>query len=84
MVKIGLIKSFNKKVSKQLNVFHDIHGTTEFLGGIIALTVFTLSLMNLFRFPRQYELKQVHSLCVDLRPGDRLQLAKGPPHLFLC
>ena len=24
--------------------------------------------------------KQVHSLCVDLRPGDRLRLAKGPPH----
>ena len=22
--------------------------------------------------------KQVHSLCVDSRPGDRLQLAKGP------
>ena len=27
--------------------------------------------------------KQVHSLCVDSRPGDRLRLAKGdPPSLF--
>ena len=24
--------------------------------------------------------KQVHSLCVDSRPGDRLRLAKGHPH----
>ena len=31
--------------------------------------------------------EQVHSLCVDSRPGDRLRLAKGPhsPHpLFFC
>ena len=27
--------------------------------------------------------KQVHSLCVDSRPGDRLQLAKGPPSFFI-
>ena len=33
----------------------------------------------------QNEAEQVHSLCVDLRPGDRLRLAKGPPHpLFFC
>ena len=27
----------------------------------------------------KYTMKQVHSLCVDSRPGDRLRLAKGPP-----
>ena len=29
-------------------------------------------------------MEQVHSLCVDSRPGDRLRLAKGdpPPSLF--
>ena len=26
----------------------------------------------------QSGIKQVHSLCVDSRPGDRLRLAKGP------
>ena len=25
--------------------------------------------------------KQVHSLCVDSRPGNRLRLAKGPPSI---
>ena len=27
--------------------------------------------------------KQVHSLCVDSRPGDRLRLAKGPSSLII-
>ena len=26
--------------------------------------------------------KQVHSLCVESRPGDRLRLAKGPPSII--
>ena len=35
-----------------------------------------------------FETKQVHSLCVDSRPSDRLRLAKGPPphplFFFFC
>ena len=30
------------------------------------------------------EPEQVHSLCVDSRPGDWLRLAKGPLSFFLC
>ena len=29
-----------------------------------------------------WDIKQVHSLCVDSRPGDRLQPAKGPLSLI--